>query len=87
MPKADFSRIKALIFDLDGTLIDSKQDLVTSVNAMLFETGRRPLSADTIASYVGSGASVLVRRALGGEATRGRAQEGAGALFEALRGP
>jgi phosphoglycolate phosphatase len=65
MNKRDFSSVKALIFDLDGTLIDSKQDLVTSVNAMLAQVGRGALPAETIASYVGSGASVLVSRALG----------------------
>ena len=53
-----------LIFDLDGTLIDSKQDLVDSVNAMLRWKRREPLHDATIASYVGNGAPVLVQRAL-----------------------
>ena len=66
---SDFSAVKALIFDLDGTLIDSKQDLVTSVNAMLRQLGRGELPSEVIASYVGSGASVLVKRALGPEAS------------------
>jgi phosphoglycolate phosphatase len=65
MTTADFSRVKALIFDLDGTLIDSKLDLVISVNAMLNCMGRKELPEETIASYVGSGAAVLVSRALG----------------------
>jgi phosphoglycolate phosphatase len=65
MTNADFSRVKALIFDLDGTLIDSKLDLVMSVNAMLNCMGRKELPEETIASYVGSGAAVLVSRALG----------------------
>lgn len=56
-----------LIFDLDGTLIDSRQDLAKSVNAMLSFLGREPLDEARIASYVGSGAPVLVRRALGDE--------------------
>jgi phosphoglycolate phosphatase len=59
-------RIRALIFDLDGTLIDSKQDLVLSVNATLRAIGREELPADLVASYVGSGAPVLIGRALGG---------------------
>jgi phosphoglycolate phosphatase len=59
-------KVRALIFDLDGTLIDSKMDLVESVNAMLGELGRDGLSTETIVSYIGSGAPVLVRRALGG---------------------
>ena len=55
-----------MIFDLDGTLIDSKQDLVLSVNATLRAIGREELPADLVASYVGSGAPVLIGRALGG---------------------
>src|SRR5215469_291559 len=60
-------KVKALLFDLDGTLIDSKQDLVLSVNATLRELGRAELPEDLVASYVGSGAPVLIRRALGGQ--------------------
>ena len=59
-------RIRALVFDLDGTLIDSKQDLVLSVNATLRSIGREELPAGLVASYVGSGAPVLNSRALGG---------------------
>lgn len=58
-----------MVFDLDGTLIDSKKDLVISVNATLREMGRGELPEDLVASYVGSGAPVLIRRALGGAAT------------------
>ena len=58
--------VKALIFDLDGTLIDSKQDLVLAVNATLRSLGREELPADLVASYVGSGAPLLIQRALGG---------------------
>jgi phosphoglycolate phosphatase len=57
--------IKLLIFDLDGTLIDSRLDLIHSVNAMLRHCKRPELPGDVIASYVGDGAPVLVRRALG----------------------
>jgi phosphoglycolate phosphatase len=57
--------IKLLIFDLDGTLIDSRLDLIHSVNAMLRHFNRPELHGDVIASYVGDGAPVLVRRALG----------------------
>ncbi len=59
-------RIRALVFDLDGTLIDSKKDLVLSVNATLRAIGREELPEDLVASYVGSGAPVLISRALGG---------------------
>ncbi|MGH9499457.1 MAG: HAD family hydrolase [Terriglobales bacterium] len=57
--------IKFLIFDLDGTLVDSRLDLIHSVNAMLRHFNRAELPGDVIASYVGDGAPVLVRRALG----------------------
>jgi len=58
-------RIKLLIFDLDGTLVDSRIDLANAVNAMLAHYKRPELPCDVIASYVGDGAPVLVRRALG----------------------
>jgi phosphoglycolate phosphatase len=60
--------VHALIFDLDGTLIDSKRDLIHSVNAMLGEMGRARLDEETISGYIGHGAPVLVSRALGGNA-------------------
>jgi phosphoglycolate phosphatase len=59
--------IKLVIFDLDGTLIDSRLDLVHSVNAALRHIGRTALPDDVIASYVGDGAPILIQRALGGE--------------------
>ena len=59
-------KVKGLVFDLDGTLIDSKMDLVNSVNATLREMKREALPTDVVASYVGSGAPVLIRRSLGG---------------------
>ena len=61
----DPHQIKLLIFDLDGTLIDSRLDLVHSVNGMLRHFGRSVLPDEVVASYVGDGAPVLVRRALG----------------------
>ncbi len=57
-----------MIFDLDGTLIDSRLDLVHSVNAALRHIGRSTLRDDVIASYVGDGAPILIQRALGAEA-------------------
>ena len=62
----DARHIRLLVFDLDGTLIDSRLDLIHSVNAMLLHIGRPELEGDVIASYVGDGAPALVRRALGG---------------------
>jgi phosphoglycolate phosphatase len=61
--------VRAIIFDLDGTLIDSKRDLILSVNAMLEEMRRPQLAADVISGYIGHGAPQLVARALGGTAT------------------
>jgi len=52
-----------LVFDLDGTLIDSAQDLCNSVNATLANFGRPPLPDEIIAGYIGNGALTLVRRA------------------------
>lgn len=60
--------IKLVIFDLDGTLIDSRLDLVHSVNAALRHIHRPELPDNVIASYVGDGAPVLIQRALGTEA-------------------
>lgn len=56
-------RLKLLVFDLDGTLIDSAQDLCNSVNATLEKFGRPALSDEIIATYIGNGALMLVRRA------------------------
>ena len=61
----DPDRIRLLIFDLDGTLIDSRLDLIHSVNATLRHIGRAELYGGVIASYVGDGAPTLVRRVLG----------------------
>ena len=68
MLEAKFPSLRALIFDLDGTLIDSKLDLIHSVNAMLREMKRPQLAAETISGYIGHGAPQLVARALGGTA-------------------
>jgi phosphoglycolate phosphatase len=66
MPRAfDPRSIKLVIFDLDGTLIDSRLDLIHSVNAMLRHFKHSELPGDVVASYVGDGAPMLVRRALG----------------------
>jgi len=56
---------RLVVFDLDGTLIDSREDLSNSVNAMLAHLGKPELPHAVIAGYIGDGASMLVRRALG----------------------
>ena len=58
-------RIRLVIFDLDGTLVDSRRDLANSINGMLSHFGRPELPLEVIASYIGDGAPMLVRRALG----------------------
>jgi phosphoglycolate phosphatase len=57
--------LRLLVFDLDGTLIDSGADLCASVNAMLHHFDRAPLSQSVISSYIGDGAAMLVSRSLG----------------------
>jgi phosphoglycolate phosphatase len=56
---------KLLIFDLDGTLVDSRDDLANSINAMLRHFHKNELPHEVIASYIGDGAPMLVRRSLG----------------------
>lgn len=58
-------KIRLIVFDLDGTLIDSRKDLANSINAMLTDFHREPLPEEIIAEYIGDGAGMLVRRALG----------------------
>jgi phosphoglycolate phosphatase len=56
---------RLIVFDLDGTLIDSRIDLCNSVNATLSHLGKPALPEAVIASYIGDGVSMLVRRAIG----------------------
>ena len=56
---------RLLVFDLDGTLIDSRVDLCNSVNATLEHLGRPSLPDAIVASYIGDGVGMLIRRALG----------------------
>jgi phosphoglycolate phosphatase len=58
------AQLKLLVFDLDGTLIDSAQDLCNSVNAALEAFGLGPLPDPAIAGFVGNGAPLLMRRSL-----------------------
>ena len=62
------SRVPLLIFDLDGTLIDSRLDLAHSVNATRAYGGREPIDHQLIYSFVGEGAQVLIQRAMGPDA-------------------
>lgn len=68
-------KIKLILFDLDGTLIDSEHDLAASVNAMLRHFGRKELPLQVIDTYIGDGAPMLIRRALGDPAHASFVQE------------
>ena len=56
---------RAVVFDLDGTLIDSRGDIAAACNAMLRKAGRAPLSEEVVSGFVGDGARFLVAGALG----------------------
>lgn len=56
--------IRLVVFDLDGTLVDSQKDIADAANALIVELGGRPLTEEAIAAMVGEGAALLVRRAL-----------------------
>ena len=56
--------IQLVVFDLDGTLVDSRRDLAEATNALLADLGGPPLPHEVVVSLVGEGAAVLVRRAL-----------------------
>jgi phosphoglycolate phosphatase len=60
----DFPQIRLLISDLDGTLIDSKEDLANSANHTRVAMGLSPLDHETIFSFVGDGARLLIQRLL-----------------------
>jgi phosphoglycolate phosphatase len=75
MTKGKMGPVRAFVFDLDGTLIDSKMDLVHSVNAMLCEIGRAEQPTDLVASYIGHGAPQLIASVLGPEANEEQRRE------------
>lgn len=59
-------RARAVLIDLDGTLLDTVADLAAAVDAMLVELGRAPIGEQAVRTWVGKGSRVLVRRALAG---------------------
>ncbi len=71
-----------IVFDLDGTLVNSRRDLADATNDLIVDLGGTPLSEDAVGGLVGDGAAVLVRRALG---AAGLNPETPGALDRFLR--
>ena len=71
-----FHAVRVLVFDLDGTLIDSALDLALSVAATLKHMKRPPIPHEIIYSYVGNGAPMLIRKALGPDASVEDCQRG-----------
>jgi phosphoglycolate phosphatase len=57
------SRFKLIVFDLDGTLVDSRRDIADSANDTLIECGAKPLAEEVIGRMVGDGAPMLIARA------------------------
>ena len=79
MPKNRFPLpVKAVMIDLDGTMLDTVADLAVAVNLMLAELGRAPLAEGQVRNFVGKGIANLVGRAL----TRAMSAEPDAALFE-----
>jgi phosphoglycolate phosphatase len=85
IPKDIARGIRLLIFDLDGTLADTKLDLALSVNAMREQLALRPLPPEVIAAYIGHGVTNLVRRALGEQGTEEGVQQGLALFLEHYR--
>jgi phosphoglycolate phosphatase len=71
-----------LIFDLDGTLVDSRLDLANAVNAMRGHLRMSGLTNERVYTYVGNGAPVLVRRSLGEQATEADFRKGLAFFME-----
>ena len=68
--------IQLVVFDLDGTIADTKRDLALSVNAMREFLGLGPLPLEAVTSYVGHGVTLLIKRALGDQAKNGDVEKG-----------
>jgi len=80
-----FTGVKAVVFDLDGTLIDSKRDLALAMNATLKHLGRKEIEAERIYSYVGGGVQLLVKRALAEGASDEEIERGMAYFLEYYR--
>src|SRR4051812_44244210 len=79
------SGTRLLIFDLDGTLVDSRLDLANAVNATRAHMGMERLENERVYTYVGNGAPVLIRRAMGEQASEAEVQEAPEVFLEDYR--
>lgn len=82
---SDRLRPAALVFDLDGTLIDSRRDITTAINRTRDGYGLPPLTLEQVVTMVGEGARVLIERALGSEIPEGRIDEALATYLEHYR--
>jgi phosphoglycolate phosphatase len=78
-------RFDLFVFDLDGTLADTREDLAASLNHALDFLGRPPLDLETVTSYVGNGARTLIERALGSDANPERIEAGLDSFVQDYR--
>jgi phosphoglycolate phosphatase len=85
IPPRVLTEIELLIFDLDGTLVDTKMDLALSVNAMRQQMGLSPLPHEVIATFVGHGVAALICRSLGENATDDNLERGSDLFVEYYR--
>ena len=85
IPPSALTEIELLIFDLDGTLVDTKLDLALSVNAMRQQMGLSPLAHEVIATFVGHGVAALIHRSLGENTTDDTLQRGSDLFVEYYR--
>lgn len=85
VPEELMKQIQFLIFDLDGTLVDSETDLTLSVNAVRSQMGLEALPSKTISSFVGRGVVTLMERALGPSASPEDVQKGVGLFLAYYR--
>ncbi|HLY60519.1 MAG TPA: HAD-IA family hydrolase [Terriglobia bacterium] len=86
VPKQSLKQIQFLIFDLDGTLVDSETDLTLSVNAVRSQMGLDALPIKTISSFVGRGVVSLIERALGSSASPEDVQKAVALFLAYYRG-
>ena len=78
-------RPAALVFDLDGTLIDSRRDIATAINRTRTGYGLPPLTLEQVVNMVGEGARVLIERALGSEIPADQIDEALATYLEHYR--